>query len=84
MLRLWVAIIMTSFLPFTYGGKYPSILDDIFYSFDGSDLQGNDSKFVPYSLQYPFMNQDSHSIQNDPESPLIQTFLDAKFEVVIC
>lgn len=40
--RLWIAIIIKHLFPFTYGGEYPSILDDLFSSFKGLDLQGID------------------------------------------
>jgi len=43
----------------TYGGEYKSILDGVFSSSKGLDLQGIDLEFISHSLQSPFMNFDS-------------------------
>lgn len=64
----------------TYGGEYPSILGDIFSSFEGLDFQDINLESISHSLQSPFLNWGAPLIQNYLESSLICKSLDEKYE----
>jgi len=64
----------------TYGGECPIILDGIFSSSRGLDLQGIDSEPIYHNLKSPFVNWDTLLVHNDLEFYLIHTSLGDKSE----